>query len=246
MKMSEAQNPFHPTDEPDYAVELPPEDYLIVVAGTRFNSPAARFQHPNVAAKQNTVHEFKHYRKNGSKFWTEQAGVDFFFIVPKSQIYLVKEKGFSYVPVIINGEKFSLNVSAVGSSNWTDFVRQYAHLGCGCKRKTLKKLAEVAITPQNVKIREQSHFNKSLFVELATKQLHLPNLNQGHKIVLDGASINQSKGPFEIKSREIDRKGRKLRTWIVLCPGFPSRYQVPAKFIDWTETAKANGFPLPG
>ena len=84
--------------EEGYQVELPPGDHLIVVAGAHLGKPAYDFDHPNIAAKKSELFEFKHYRKGGSKFWTSKAGISFYFVIPKAQIELLPEKGYSYVP----------------------------------------------------------------------------------------------------------------------------------------------------
>ena len=97
--------------EGGYRVELPPGNHLIVVAGANMGEPAYDFDHPNIAAKKSELFEFKHYRKSGSKFWTSKAGISFYLVIPKAQIELLPEKGYSYVPVLIHGRKCRLNVS---------------------------------------------------------------------------------------------------------------------------------------
>ena len=103
----------------DYQVELPPGNHLTVIAGAYLGEPAYDFDHPNVAAKKSDVFEFKHYRKGGSKFWTAKAGISFYFVIPKGQIELLPEKGYSYVPVLIHGRRCVLNVSGgTGNGGW--------------------------------------------------------------------------------------------------------------------------------
>ena len=134
--------------EAGYEVELPPGDHLIVVAGAHMGEPAYDFDGPNLAAKKSEIFEFKHYRRSGSKFWTSRAGISFYFVLPKSQIELVAEKGYSYVPVLIQGRKCHLNVSGGGGSGgWTDYVRRVAHIGCGWSLSALRQLAAIAVSP---------------------------------------------------------------------------------------------------
>ena len=83
--------------EADYDVELPPGNHLIVVAGAQMGTPAYDFDSPNLAAKKSEIFEFKHYRRSGSKFWTSRAGISLYFVLPKGQIELAAEKGYSYV-----------------------------------------------------------------------------------------------------------------------------------------------------
>jgi len=134
--------------EEGYQVILPPGDHLIVVAGAHLGEPGYDFDHPNVAAKKSELFEYKHYRKGGSKFWTSKAGISFSFVIPKAQIELLPEKGYSYVPVLVHGRKCRLNVSGgTGNGGWTDFVRQVAHVGCGWTIAALRSLAAIALNP---------------------------------------------------------------------------------------------------
>jgi hypothetical protein len=249
--MSEAGTVFHPTGKPTYRVELPPGDHLIVVAGVFYGTAGSRFSHPNVVAKQSRMHDFKHYRENGSKFWTSRAGINLLFVIPKDKIHLVHEEGHSYVPVVINGEKCRLNVSGGTKDGWTDWVRQRVHVGCGCSQKTLRRLADVALTPAEcraqgitINLEETDDHDSKRLIDFATQQLIQRKLAAGHRIVLAGTTIDGNQGPFEIEKRGADRKGRKTGAWIVRCPGYPPRCRVTAKHIDWVETAKASGLEV--
>ena len=102
-----------------YQVELPPGDHLIVVAGVFCGEPGYGFDYPNIAAKKSCIHEFKHYRQSGSRFWTSRAGMDFYFAIPKPHIELLPDKGYSYVPAIIGGHKCRFNVSGGTINGWT-------------------------------------------------------------------------------------------------------------------------------
>ena len=137
--------------EEGYRVELPPGNHLIVVAGAHMGEPAYDFDHPNIVAKKSELFEFKHYRKSGSKFWTSKAGISFYLVIPKAQIELLPEKGYSYVPVLIQGRKCFLNVSGGGggiNSGWTDYVARVAHIGCGWTiRRPFASLAGIAVSP---------------------------------------------------------------------------------------------------
>ena len=247
--MDQVGTEFHPAE--GYTVQLPDTDYLVIVAGALYGSPGSRFNHANVAAKQNRLHEFKHYRKTGSKFWTGKAGVDFLFVIPKDKIHLVHEKGYSYVPVIINGQKFALNVSGGTFNGWTDTVREYAHVGCGSSQKMLHRLADVALSPEECKaqgitvnLRSMDEHETAQFVEHATKQMIQSKLNKDHAIVLGhGYSVgNKLIGPFRVENRSTNWKNRQLSRWLVATPaGF---YRATSKNIDWEATAKASGLEV--
>jgi hypothetical protein len=105
----------------------------------------ANFTHPNIAATSKEVHEFKHYRNNGSKFWTSRAGINHYLVIPRNQIKLLPEKGYSYIKAEINGVKVSFNVSGGGGNGWTDFLSTSAHTSINHKLSDFKKVCEVAV-----------------------------------------------------------------------------------------------------
>jgi len=233
--------------EEGYTVELPPGNHLTVIAGACLGEPASRFDHPNVAAKKSELFEFKHYRRSGSKFWTSRPGVNFYFVVPKAQIDLLPEKGYSYVPVLIRGRKCRLNVSGGGGSErWTDYVRSVVHVGCGWPLKDLKLLAEIAASPAEcqpqgiaLNIEPLDEREQQSFADAAAAVTMRAKLEPGSRVMLrDGYSYQDSQGPLEILSRP-DRKRH------FVCQGFPGDVRVPYAAIDWGKTAEANGVTLP-
>lgn len=129
----------------EYHVEVDPGDYLVINAGSIVGSPAARFHHPNVAHTRRQVYEFKHYRGNGGKFWTCKAGISFYLVIPRSEVFLLLEKGYSWVPAEINGVKVKFNVSGGSQNGWTDWLHTHTSISVGHGIRDLKKLAEVAV-----------------------------------------------------------------------------------------------------
>ena len=111
------------------------------------DSRMSTFKHPNVAATARVIHEFKHYRKGGSKFWTARAGMDFFFVIPRSEIKILPKKGHSYIPAEINGVKVSFNVTGGTRNGWTDWLNTCTSIGVNHGIRDLRRLAEVAINP---------------------------------------------------------------------------------------------------
>lgn len=128
-----------------YQVGIEPGEFLVVRAGATADKVMARFEHPNVAASARVIHEFKHYRRNGGKFWTARAGVDFYFVIPRSAITMLPEKGYSYVPAMINGVKVKFNVSGGTSNGWTDWLHTSTTISVNHGIRDLKKIAEVAV-----------------------------------------------------------------------------------------------------
>jgi hypothetical protein len=231
-----------------YEVHLPPGDHLIVVAGAFLGETGYNFDHPNIAAKKSELFEFKHYRKGGSKFWTSRAGISFYFVIPKAQIEMLPEKGYSYVPVLIHGRKCRLNVSG-GTSNggWTDYVRQEAHVGCGWRIAALKVLAAVALSPQECHTQGitlgiqglEDHQDERLAKIIAAVTMR-SSLTPGSQVLLnDGWSYDGSQGPLEIQSQP-------LRKRYFICSRGTSRVRIQYAAIDWGKTADINGVTVPG
>ena len=87
-----------------YNIRIGAEKHLIICVPVPYGSSAAKFDHPNIASVRRQVLEFKHYSRSRGKFWTRKPGLEYFFIVPKSEIYLDETKsGSSYVYIEIGG-----------------------------------------------------------------------------------------------------------------------------------------------
>jgi hypothetical protein len=233
--------------EEGYEVRLPPGDHLVVIAGAHWGEPGCRFDHPGVVAKKSRVFEFKHYRRGGGKFWTSKAGIDFYFVIPKAQIELLPEKGYSYVSVSIRGRKCHLNVSGgAADGRWTDSVRRVAHAGCGWSLAALGLLGTVAVRTDEclargitLEIEGLSDRQKAWFVETAAAVTMQTSLGPGSRLLMQsGWSYCGCQGPLEIESRP-----RRKRHFI--CKDGLSRVRVPYAAIDWVKTAQINGVTLP-
>lgn len=234
--------------EEGYEVHLPPGDHLIVLAGAHLGDSGYDFDHPNIAAKRSELFELKHNRKGGSKFWTSRAGVNFYFVIPKAQIELLPEKGYSYVPVLIHGRRCRLNVSGgTGISGWTDYVGQVAHVGCGWTITALRSLATIALSPSKcqahgitLKIEPLKDYQQAGFRETAAAVTMRTRLRSGSQVLLrNGWDYMVSQGPFAVESRP-----RRKRYFV--CAGGPSRVRIQYAAIDWVKTAEINGVTVPG
>ena len=234
--------------EEGYQVKLPPGGWLIVVAGAHLGEPAYDFDHPNIAAKKSELFEFKHYRKGGSKFWTSKAGISFHFVIPKAQIELLPEKGYSYVPVLIHGRKCHLNVSGgTGNGGWTDYVHQMVHIGCGWTIAALRSLAAIALNPDECRaqgvtlgIDPLKDYQQAGFVETAAAVTMRTRLGPGSQILLrDGWDYMGSQGPLAVESRPHRKR-------YFICVSGTAHVHVQYVAIDWGKTAEANGVTVPG
>jgi hypothetical protein len=234
--------------EEGYQVELPPGNHLTVIAGAHLGEPSYGFDHPNLAAKKSEWFEFKHDRKGGGKFWTSKAGVNFYFVIPKTQIELLQEKGYSDIPVLIGGRKCRLNVSGgSGPGGWTDYVRPVAHVGCGWTITALKALATVALSLDECRWQGIDLAIEPLkdgpcagFVEAAAVMTMRTRLGPGSQVHLQkGWDYQGSQGPFVVECRP-----RRKRYF--LCTAGPARVRIPYAAINWTKTAEINGVVIPG
>ena len=234
--------------EKGYEVWLPPGDHLIVVAGAHLGEPGYDFDHPNIAAKKSELFEFKHYRKGGSKFWTSKAGISFYFVIPKAQIELLPEKGYSYVPVLIHGRKCHLNVSGgTGNSGWTDCVRQGVDIGCGWTDRG--PTVAGGDCPQSRRVPcPGNHPGDRAAQGLPTIGFHRSGCRRydaastgswaAKCFLRDGWNYMGSQGPFAVESRP-----SRKRYFICACRTACLRIQYAA--IDWTKTAEINGVAVP-
>jgi len=248
-----------------YQIEIAPGDYLIVRAGATVNKPSARFSHPNVAASGKVVHEFKRYRSNGGKFWTAKAGVDFYFVIPRSAVKMLPEKGYSYIPAEINGVKVTFNVSGGTANGWTDWLNINTTIAVNHKLSDLKKIAEVAVRnspfePMVVKpLEDEIRWNQ--LAARVSKGL----VEKIAKLAEDGkAPVVKFLPGFEEKEGKVisvNRRSKKtmlphgdecLKKWstdytgavkslILAVAGNYCRVRAKVGQIDWYETAKANG-----
>jgi hypothetical protein len=251
-------------DEKDkYHIEIEPNDFLVVIMGFTANKGAANFKHPNIASTRKTVHEFKHYRDNGGKFWTSRAGLDHLFVIPRNQVKILPEKGYSYIKAEINGVKVSFNVSGGGGDGWTDYLSTFTSTSVNHKLADVKKIAQVAVRnspfePMEAKpltAQEEANWNRLQAKSTPKyKEIIAKMIEEGKKpmiYLLGGYIYERGEGV------EVERRCRKiplpntedgLRSWRHEFTGAPRRiildigHRVFAKItqIDWYKTAKEN------
>jgi len=227
----------------NYRIEFPEEDFLGVCVNAEYGSPAAKFDHPNIASANRKIMSFKHYSRTRGKWWTEKPGVSYSFVIPKDKIELDTEKsGYSYVYVKINDKRYCLSVSGGGSSgSWVDYVSQFSSVGMCRSKKDIQPIADAATLDGQFSIAhkmmdesDQEHYRRlCAFYDTRSK------LKEGDKVFLAyGYSFNSSQGPFDI----VRRPARKRH---FLCSGgMYDRIHISYAKIDWVKTAEANGVDL--
>lgn len=221
------------TIDTDYYVNFSAEKYIILCIGYKHNHPCFTFTHKNVLASQYKLFEFKHYRPNGGKFWTSCLGKDIYLAIAKEKLDLILEKGYSYVPVSFQGTKFILNVSGGGSGKWGDYVGKVASTTVNLPKKLLTALADAATT-ENIDFEAIPAFKDERIVlalqEWEAKQRCV--LSVGKKIAVKPGYTFRGADVGVCVITDMPTKWRKS----YLC----HTAKVPAKAIDWIETAALN------
>lgn len=222
-----AQGPYH--------VTFGESEFVVLVAGAKYGTPTARFEHRNLMARTATVHEFKHYHKGGGKSWTSSAGVDLYFLIPKTAITLQPVHGYSYPEVTINGQTIKLNVSGGTLDGWTDTVGETAHTSVGHPQKVLRAIADVAVLPEGAAVNVDGLAADRLerFVGCVAETDLRPLLAPEMQVYLStGYTHMGSEGPFTL--------AEKIKRHWTCREGV----RVDDRVIDWFRTAQANNLPL--
>lgn len=244
-----------------YDIAIEDGEFLVVNMGFSANKAGARFTHPNIAATSKSVHEFKHYRNNGSKFWTSRAGINHYFVIPRNKITLLPEKGYSYIKAEINGVKVSFNVSSGGTNGWTDFLRTFTSTSVNHKLSDLKKVAEVAVRNSHLEpipvkqLDEHDEARWNILMAKATpdiKEKIAKMIKEGKRPVIhfltgysyDGERYGQGKSVYrrykKVKTSETSYRLEETGAlkYIILDLGYGCRAKVTQ--IDWYKTGKEN------
>lgn len=222
---------------PDYHIEIAKCDHLILRAGITLNKPAAAcFSHPNVIQRVETLHWFKRQLPQGGKRWWSRAGVDFFFAVPKAQIAVSEQPGYSYVRAEVGGVSVTFNVSGGTENGWTDWVREHVSIAVNHPIRDLKRIAAAAISAAEatrlgivIPIEPMSPEDRKAFDQAAARAALSGKLRPGMTIVLgEGYSLGGEKELL------VERKiGRQL----IASSRFGSSARVRYSNLDWLATA---------
>ena len=249
------------SEKEQYQVNIDPSKYQIIVVGFGANKAGAKFSHPNIMKSVKHIHEFKHYRKGGSKFWTSRAGVDHYLVIPRSEILMLPEKGYSYVPAEINGVKIKFNVGGGTFNGWTDHLGVKAQISVNHKLSDLKKMVAVAtedfpIKESDLGIQELNEHEEREWNRLVAKsnpkikdaiaklieedKNPVIELNAGLTITSGyGVSVTKKwKGTKQENGVILHNQNGAMRTIIGIFDKM--RYSVKISQIDWLKTAEAN------
>lgn len=228
--------------ESGYRIRVTAGNHFTVVASVTYPSAAIDWDHPNIAAKQDRVLYKKAYWPSGRKKWFSQPGRDFMFVIPRNKIELVCSPGYSYVPVLINGHRYTLNVSGgSGEGGWTDYVGSVVHVGIGRAIQHLKQLADAAMslsTPglAELTIKELDSGEQAEFRRLVAAQAVRRFLRPGGKLMLAHCNVLGSRGPFEVTDKLPHGGGYIINTLVYSA-------RVKHSQVDVIKTAEVGGFP---
>ena len=244
-----------------YQIKIQESEHFVIIFGGTAGHASFNFQHPNIAHYSKKIMEFKHYHPIRGKFWTNSAGIDMFFVIPSNKIYILPEKGYSYVQAEINGVKVSLNVSGGTTNGWTDYLGNIVHACVNMKIKDLKKIAEVAergtslepiktkeLTEEDLKLWEEKAStyskdikkNKEKFYDMVTSGKHLKIILQNRfSDYKNGRAMEIIRGMKEIRNGNNiewhDNKGR-VKYIIARFDDCYTERRVKLNQINWLET----------
>ena len=227
---------------PDYHICFEPGTHLIVEVGGWVDSATARFTHPNVWQTRCRVYELKRYLRGGGKRWYSRAGVSHYLVIPRDRIQLYREKGYSFVRVLINGVLCTLNVSGGGGEGWTDYIGAFTSIGIGHSRDDLQKIAGVAVSPSEVAALGPkpppplNDGDRSLFMRLAAAAI-VPAKLKATQLRTGAATIQLAEDYRYGVTRELKVSSFKEHGRRVFCHGVMARYHQ----VDWVGTAELNG-----
>lgn len=221
----------------DYIVRVADVDYFTVIVGIRYPSTLTKFPAEFAA---DTVFEMKTSWPSGRKKWFTYPGREFYFCIPRKEIEFIKEPGYSYVPVKINGHKYNFNVSG-GShgKGWMDIVHSVVHAGVDIGKDRLVSLASVSVNPNSVQhdmaVRvmdadQQKRFD-CLMAEIRCKKYFNDNPAAIAKIFLN-VEYDGKYGPFEFYGIQ----GKRKRIGLLYKGILHARFSQ----IDWLRTAQEN------
>jgi len=244
-----------------YTIEIPDGENLIVRVGFDVKKKlCATFKHPNIAASEKKVFEFKHSRNNGSKFWTQKAGINHYFIIPKNQIRVFKYEGYSYVEALIGDVRVTFNVSGGGGEIWSDWFSNIVSISINHSLKDLKGIALVAIKniPENplklspMTVDELNWWNELAFKadsKIKEKIYELIEMGKNPRIILDNCEQAEGIGVEVIRARKCNKIDEVSSEWKYngkvkgICVKLDEYRKPVAKLsqINFYETALVNG-----
>ncbi len=227
---------------PDYGIEFDPDDYIILCLGSTIDHAGFHFQHRKLLAAVPKMFHYKHYRADGSKFWTSKVGMDHYLAVPKEKIQIVREQGGSYPRVVIGKALVRLNVSGGGGPGWTDWVRRISGTCTNHGIRVMREIAHHAWTIKECKQRgitlqiEEPEVSEKLQIAGAiAKQALKGEIHPGMVVVFENGYTFHDKSEVTFCANG----SRKL-----VCEDNGAKVLVGCNQVNWLETSKRNGMEI--
>lgn len=249
-----------------YKVAIDAGEYLVVEVGATAGKASASFTHPNISETAKRIYHFRTYYASGHKRWRSRAGVSHYFVIPRSAVTLLPEKGCSYVKALINGVKVSFNVSGGGGPGWTDYLHTHTQISINHKVSDLKRIAAVAVRGTKyegfvqiadpITADEEKTWNRLAAKANGKLKAKICKLVEEGKRpmvqLLDGYSYG---GNGSGVASRVERRYKKVpiteTSWqyeetgavksLVMDVGYGDGVRAKVSQIDWFATAKANG-----
>lgn len=112
------------------------------------------YTHPNLVRSEEKMFEFKHDKPY--KHWTSEPGIEHTFMVPRDKVHFVRENGYSYPKLWINGQVITLNTSGGCGGKikgWVDWIYpDGVSTLVDLDKATVNAVAAVAITQPGIEL----------------------------------------------------------------------------------------------
>lgn len=228
-----------------------PDKYKVIIDPTHpyilFELPYSldhncwQLQPPNLLGRHISLLEFKHYRKNGSKFWSKRPGVNLFFAVDKQKIRIMPKEGLSYPELKVGAIPFSTSVSGGGGPIWTDYLSTQVSCMTNLPKRILMDIANAALTTSEasnlgIQLPKLENTSAPEIDDALARQAQLHGLVKGQKIMLKPGFTVRGDNTLYFESRSSSQK--------LLCTHQGSPVAVSLPRVDWVQTATQNQKPF--
>lgn len=230
-----------------YAIEYP-DDNAVFFVDICLEWPHKPLTHPNVLAARPAIFEYKHERKNGSKFWTSKPGIEYLIAVPRETVTVLPEKTYSNPKVRIGDVVVSVNAcGGTFDPGWADILTEVLHMFVKLPAKTIKALLAVSLPaddPRVVATKGVLSFNSKPNETERWKQKVAASttLLPGYRVV-PVSGTGYKNGVADAEYLLVSRRASKL----ILKRHVPDSmyYALGAVHVDWAATYKANNTVMP-
>jgi hypothetical protein len=112
-----------PRDRP-YSIVVQNAVQRVIVVPAYAEGAAGTWRHERALTQPRTL-EFKHERRDGSKYWMQEAGVEHIFVIPDELVHVQPEVTYSFPKLEIGGVTITASTSGGTSrcgQGWSDYL----------------------------------------------------------------------------------------------------------------------------